>query len=78
MGLGVSFLEILVAKSKDIGGRPLVFIGSCFGGIVVAQVRLPAFAEHDAYLTACFHTDSNYDRRHYREPLKVESGTRIS
>jgi hypothetical protein len=42
LGLGESFLEILwIARDKDIGRRPLVFIGSCFGGIVVAQVGLP-------------------------------------
>ena len=39
LGLGESFLEVLwIAKDKDIGKRALVFIGSCFGGIVVAQV----------------------------------------
>ena len=40
LALGDTFLEILRgARDKDIGTRPLIFIGSCFGGIVIAQVR---------------------------------------
>ena len=40
LGLGESFLERLwFAKSEDVGNRPIAFVGSCFGGIVVAQVR---------------------------------------
>lgn len=41
LGLGDTFLEILWgAKDKDVGRRTLIFVGSCFGGVVVAQVRL--------------------------------------
>ena len=41
LGLGESFLERLwLAKSEDVGNRLIAFVGSCFGGIVVAQVRL--------------------------------------
>ena len=41
LGLGESFLETLwIERTKDVGKRPLVFLGSCFGGIVVVQVRL--------------------------------------
>lgn len=40
--LGETFLEILWgAKDQDVGRRSLIFIGSCFGGVVVAQVGLP-------------------------------------
>ena len=46
LGLGDSFLEMLRgAQDKGVGERVLVFIGSCFGGIVIAQVRLSAFVE---------------------------------
>ena len=39
LGLGETLLESLwIAKDKDVGQRPLIFIGSCFGGIVVFQV----------------------------------------
>lgn len=39
LGLGEVFLEILWgAKDKDVGKQSLLFIGSCFGGIVIAQV----------------------------------------
>lgn len=42
--LGETFLEILWrARDKDVGERPLIFVGSCFGGIVIAQVRLPLY-----------------------------------
>ena len=41
LGLGEQFLESMwIEKAKGIGKRPLVFVGSCFGGVVVAQVRL--------------------------------------
>ena len=44
LALGDTFLEILRgAQDKGVGERMLVFIGSCFGGIVVAQVRLSPF-----------------------------------
>ncbi len=40
LGLGDTFLEILRgARDKGIGERIMIFIGSCFGGIVIAQVR---------------------------------------
>ena len=38
---GDVFLDLLwatMAMDEQIGRRPLIFIGSCFGGIVVAQV----------------------------------------
>ncbi len=38
---GDVFLDLLwatMAMDQQIGRRPLIFIGSCFGGIVVAQV----------------------------------------
>ena len=37
-GLGTTFLEMLTRRESEIGSRPLLFVGSCFGGIVVAQV----------------------------------------
>lgn len=42
LGLEDRFLEILWgAKDQDVGRRSVIFIGSCFGGVVVAQVGLP-------------------------------------
>lgn len=42
LGLGDTFLEVLWGvKDKDVGSRSLIFVGSCFGGVVIAQVRLP-------------------------------------
>lgn len=39
LGLGETFLKILSgAKDKDVGKRLLLFVGSCFGGVVIAQV----------------------------------------
>jgi len=39
LGVGESFLEFLYsAKEHGIGKRPIIFIGSCFGGVLVAQV----------------------------------------
>ena len=35
--LGQIFLEH-ISTEKVLGTRPIVFIGSCFGGIVIAQV----------------------------------------
>jgi hypothetical protein len=44
LGLGETFLEVLWgAMHKDVGRRLLLFVGSCFGGIVIAQVLLSAF-----------------------------------
>ena len=41
LGLGTVLFEILLgARDEGVGERPLIFIGSCFGGIVVAQVGL--------------------------------------
>ena len=37
-GQGNSFLETISAKLGGIGTRPIIFIGSCYDGIVVAQV----------------------------------------
>lgn len=37
--LGEIFLEHL--SMQKLGRRPIVFIGSCFGGIVIAQVGMP-------------------------------------
>ena len=37
-GLGDTLLRLLAAKSDELGRRPMFFIGSWFGGIVVAQV----------------------------------------
>lgn len=37
-GLGEAFLGLLENDVYSFGDRPLIFIGSCFGGIVVAQV----------------------------------------
>ena len=40
LGLSESFLQrLLLAKSEDVGNRPIAFVGLCFGGIVIAQVR---------------------------------------
>ncbi|KAL2046727.1 hypothetical protein ABVK25_011599 [Lepraria finkii] len=44
-GLGETFLRLLAAKSNELGRRPLFFIGSCFGGIVVTQA-LHAASQH--------------------------------
>lgn len=39
-GLGEIFLRVLYeARSKGVGSRTLIFIGSCFGGVVVAQIE---------------------------------------
>ena len=42
---GNSFLEMIFAKLDGIGTRPIILIGPCYGGIVVAQVchRSPRF-----------------------------------
>ena len=38
--LGETFLRFIRDnKDQEVGVRPLIFIGSCFGGLVVAQVR---------------------------------------
>ena len=51
LGLGESFLAMLdAAEDNGIGKRSLLFIGSCFGGIVVAQVCLPAFSTLGSYM----------------------------
>ncbi len=51
LGLGESFLAMLeAAKDNGIGKRSLLFIGSCFGGIVVAQVCPPAFTTLGSYM----------------------------
>lgn len=50
LGLGDSLLEILRgAHDKGVVKRLLVFIGSCFGGIVVAQMIARAFRERARY-----------------------------
>ena len=38
-GLATALLYSIIDKFDDFGSRPIVFIGSCFGGIVVAEVR---------------------------------------
>jgi hypothetical protein len=38
-GLGVILLNCIKDRYEDFESRKLVFIGSCFGGIVVAAVR---------------------------------------
>ncbi len=44
LGLGESFLAMLdAAEDNGIDKRSLLFIGSCFGGIVVVQVSLLVF-----------------------------------
>ncbi|MCJ1424372.1 hypothetical protein MMC29_002260 [Sticta canariensis] len=44
LGLGETFLEILRrARDQKIGERSLIFIGSCFGGIVIAQALERAY-----------------------------------
>lgn len=53
LGLGTTFLEILLgAQDRDVGKRPLIFIGSCFGGIVIAQVRRGIY--RSKVLAGCF------------------------
>ena|ERR1700733_15284027 len=42
--LGKSLLAFMWDSKEGLGKRPLVFIGSCFGGLVVAQVGR---REHD-------------------------------
>lgn len=50
LGLGDSFLEMLRgAQDKGVGERVLVFIGSCFGGIVIAQALERAFRDRARY-----------------------------
>lgn len=40
LGLGEVFLRVLYeARNKGVGSRTLIFIGSCFGGVVIAQVK---------------------------------------
>ena len=40
LALGDTLLEILRgARDKGVGKRTIIFIGSCFGGILIAQVR---------------------------------------
>lgn len=59
LGLGDSFLEVLRgAQDKGVGQRVLVFIGSCFGGIVIAQVRLSYTLGSCAL--GCLLTDTDY------------------
>ena len=38
-GLGENFIRF-IEQEETLGTRPLVLIGSCFGGLVVAQVRI--------------------------------------
>ena len=45
LGLGQVFLEILWSNGID-GLRPILFVGSCFGGIVVAQVSHAGILSH--------------------------------
>ena len=45
LGLGDAFLEIIMAKLTDDRRRQLVFIGSCFGGLVIVQVWAHIFHE---------------------------------
>ncbi|KAI9672821.1 MAG: hypothetical protein M1831_000257 [Alyxoria varia] len=50
LDLGQTFLEVLcTAYHKHIGRRPLAFVGSCFGGIVVAQALERAFRSETKY-----------------------------
>lgn len=45
LDLGESFLDLLCSeKQRGIGKRPLIFIGSCFGGVLVAQVGISLYA----------------------------------
>jgi hypothetical protein len=39
--LGDILLAFIQNSKEEFGTRPLVFIGSCFGGLVVAQVGRP-------------------------------------
>lgn len=39
--LGDVFLQFMWDRRDELGKRPIIFIGSCFGGIVIAQVFLP-------------------------------------
>jgi hypothetical protein len=39
-GLATTLLNSIVDRPHDFKSRKIVFIGSCFGGIVVAEVRL--------------------------------------
>jgi poly(3-hydroxyalkanoate) synthetase len=40
-GLAATLLNCIKDRSDDFKSREIVFIGSCFGGIVVAAVRHP-------------------------------------
>ena len=73
LGLGESFLETLwIAKDKDVGKRPLAFIGSCFGGILVAQVSLAASVVSISCPTFYSFANKGYTDRHWREPTEME------
>ena len=39
-GLAATLLNCIMDRRDDFESRNLVFIGSCFGGIVVAEVRI--------------------------------------
>jgi len=43
-GLATILLNSIVDKAEDFKSRKIVFIGSCFGGIVVAEVRFLSHA----------------------------------
>jgi len=39
-----------ICRSKDTSNRPIIFIASCFGGLLLVKVRIPV-AEYQAELT---------------------------
>jgi hypothetical protein len=39
--IGQNLLALIWDSKEGLGTRPFVFIGSCFGGLVVAQVGRP-------------------------------------
>lgn len=42
-GLAVALLNFMEDRCDDFESRKIIFIGSCFGGIVVAEVRIFKF-----------------------------------
>ncbi|EPE31353.1 alpha/beta-Hydrolase [Glarea lozoyensis ATCC 20868] len=48
--LGAVFLRFLWDKKHELGTRPIVFIGSCFGGILITQALQMAASESEKYI----------------------------
>jgi hypothetical protein len=65
--LGKVFLSFLSDRKHELGTRPIVFIGSCFGGIVVAQVGFPKHAPSRNIFFEYASWANTFIPRHFRE-----------